>query len=318
MPQRSTSSGSYRYGFNGKENDNEVKGAGNQQDYGMRIYEPRLGKFLSVDPITKDYPELTPYQFASNSPIFGIDLDGTELIGNNWIYDIWLDWKFGDPTGAKRFKSGAEKKIAIENGLMPYHNTNVPENTQNQLDHINNIDANRKLAAGTVQYTKFILQTWAEISLLFVPIESSGVRVTQPFNTPFKNSVVNETTELMFRVQGGGSKTRFIVDESAKKVSISGDDMLFVNFGQESRAIEFLAQRGDDAVILKMKIDKKFVDKIRAEAVPQREGRLYPGNPQVVDPSKAKDQFGLPKKYFEGLLKSIEEGSIEIIKKGNE
>ena len=23
----------YRYGFNGKENDNEVKGAGNQQDY---------------------------------------------------------------------------------------------------------------------------------------------------------------------------------------------------------------------------------------------------------------------------------------------
>ena len=33
----------YRYGFNGKENDNEVKGDGNQQDYGMRIYEPRHG-----------------------------------------------------------------------------------------------------------------------------------------------------------------------------------------------------------------------------------------------------------------------------------
>jgi hypothetical protein len=39
------SSGSYRYGFNGKENDNEVKGAGNQQDYGMRIYDPRWGSF---------------------------------------------------------------------------------------------------------------------------------------------------------------------------------------------------------------------------------------------------------------------------------
>lgn len=39
--------GIYRYGFNGKENDNEVKGEGNQQDYGMRIYDPRLGKFLS-------------------------------------------------------------------------------------------------------------------------------------------------------------------------------------------------------------------------------------------------------------------------------
>jgi RHS repeat-associated protein len=68
----------YRYGFNGKENDNEVKGEGNQQDYGMRIYDPRLGRFLSVDPITKQYPWLTPYQFASNRPIDGIDLDGKE------------------------------------------------------------------------------------------------------------------------------------------------------------------------------------------------------------------------------------------------
>jgi RHS repeat-associated protein len=78
MPQRSTSSGSYRYGFNGKENDNEVKGAGNQQDYGMRIYDPRLGRFLSVDPMTKEYPWLSTYQFAANSPISGIDLDGAE------------------------------------------------------------------------------------------------------------------------------------------------------------------------------------------------------------------------------------------------
>jgi len=31
-----------------------------------------------VDPLTKKYPELTPYQFASNRPIDGIDLDGLE------------------------------------------------------------------------------------------------------------------------------------------------------------------------------------------------------------------------------------------------
>ena len=75
--------GTYRYGFNGKENDNEVKGVGNQQDYGMRVYDPRIGKFLSVDPLTKKYPELTPYQYASNSPIFNIDLDGLENIAAN-------------------------------------------------------------------------------------------------------------------------------------------------------------------------------------------------------------------------------------------
>ena len=79
MPGREFSSGGYRFGFNGKENDDEVKGvAGSQQDYGMRIYDARLGRFLSVDPIANDYPQLTPYQFASNTPIRAIDLDGLE------------------------------------------------------------------------------------------------------------------------------------------------------------------------------------------------------------------------------------------------
>jgi RHS repeat-associated protein len=68
----------YRYGFNGKENDNEVKGEGDQQDYGMRVYDPRLGRFLSVDPLTKKFPWLTSYQYASNSPIWAIDIDGLE------------------------------------------------------------------------------------------------------------------------------------------------------------------------------------------------------------------------------------------------
>ncbi len=68
----------YRYGFNGKENDDEVKGEGNEQDYGMRIYDTRLGRFLSVDPMYRKYPELTPYQFAGNTPIQAIDVDGLE------------------------------------------------------------------------------------------------------------------------------------------------------------------------------------------------------------------------------------------------
>lgn len=68
----------YRYGFNGKENDNEVKGDGNQQDYGMRIYDPRIGRFLSVDPLNKQYPWNSTYAFAEDNPIKYIDLDGLE------------------------------------------------------------------------------------------------------------------------------------------------------------------------------------------------------------------------------------------------
>ncbi len=76
---RQYNSGTYRYGFNGKENDNDVKGVvGSQQDYGLRIYDSRLGKFLSVDPLAKDYPWNSAYAFAENGPIENIDLDGGE------------------------------------------------------------------------------------------------------------------------------------------------------------------------------------------------------------------------------------------------
>ncbi len=68
----------YRFGFNGKHKDNEVKGTGNNYDYGMRMYDSRLGRPLSVDPLQKSYPNLTPYQFFSNNPIMNIDLDGLE------------------------------------------------------------------------------------------------------------------------------------------------------------------------------------------------------------------------------------------------
>jgi RHS repeat-associated protein len=79
-PNRTVSSSAgYRYGFNGKELDKSNEfGTANVYDYGFRIYNPSIGRFLSVDPLTRSYPELTPYQFASNTPIKAIDLDGLE------------------------------------------------------------------------------------------------------------------------------------------------------------------------------------------------------------------------------------------------
>ncbi len=52
----------------------------------MRIYDPRVGRFLSVDPIAKEYPWYTPYQFAGNKPILSIDLDGLEEVETTWWF----------------------------------------------------------------------------------------------------------------------------------------------------------------------------------------------------------------------------------------
>ncbi len=71
-------SSNYRYGFNGMEKDNEAKGPGNSLDFGARIYDSRLGRWLSVDPLF-DHPKNishSPYIFGVNSPIIIIDKDG--------------------------------------------------------------------------------------------------------------------------------------------------------------------------------------------------------------------------------------------------
>jgi RHS repeat-associated protein len=74
---RTFASESYRYGFNGKEKDDEVKGVtGSSYDFGSRIYDPRVGRFLSVDPLVNNFPSLSPYQYANNSPIYFVDEDG--------------------------------------------------------------------------------------------------------------------------------------------------------------------------------------------------------------------------------------------------
>jgi RHS repeat-associated protein len=66
----------YKYGFNGKEKDDEVYGGGNEYDFGARIYDSRLSRFLSTDPMEGMFPWQSPYVFADNSPIALIDLLG--------------------------------------------------------------------------------------------------------------------------------------------------------------------------------------------------------------------------------------------------
>jgi len=62
------------------------------QDYGFRLYNPAIAKFLSVDPLAPEYPELTPYQFASNTPIWAIDLDGLEAFFIHGTYSDETRW----------------------------------------------------------------------------------------------------------------------------------------------------------------------------------------------------------------------------------
>ena len=104
----------YKWGFNGKENDREVLSGGRFQDYGFRAYRPDLGRFFAVDPLKGDYPELTTYQFASNTPIQAIDLDGLEA---------WMT-RDGKPSSVN---GPLNKEYADKNGLVPFASSKPPE-----------------------------------------------------------------------------------------------------------------------------------------------------------------------------------------------
>src|ERR1039458_10668994 len=82
MPGRSytVTGATYRFGFNGKEKDNEPYGEGDEYDFGARMYDSRLGRWFSCDPFQDIYPAYTPYGFALNSPIQAIDVGGNLVI----------------------------------------------------------------------------------------------------------------------------------------------------------------------------------------------------------------------------------------------
>jgi RHS repeat-associated protein len=58
------------------EKDNELKANNNSYDFGARIYDNRLGRFMSVDSEYSKFPENSTYLYASNNPIIYIDVDG--------------------------------------------------------------------------------------------------------------------------------------------------------------------------------------------------------------------------------------------------
>lgn len=136
MPGRKyQSSTGYRYGFNGKENDKETVSTGDgTQDYGFRIYNPSLGRFFSTDPLSKSYPMLTPYQFASNTPIQATDLDGLEA---NYINIVQVS------SGQEHYKDGYVYKGPDERTEYTVGTTKLKgPNARDNFNQVNEININ--------------------------------------------------------------------------------------------------------------------------------------------------------------------------------
>lgn len=82
MPGRTFNSSEYRFGFNGMEKDDEIKGSGNHYTTEFRQYDPRLGRWFSIDPLFSDFPWQSPYVAFDNNPVLLNDPKGLSAEGD--------------------------------------------------------------------------------------------------------------------------------------------------------------------------------------------------------------------------------------------
>lgn len=121
----------------------------------------------------------------------------------------------------------------------------------------------------------------------------------------------------VFRVEGSINE-RISIGRNGEVVIQSEKNTLFVNFGDEKRAEEFLAKRLsqgiNDAKIKSFEVSESFLNKIKSEAVLESEASKFPNRPILVDITKAENQFGLRPEQIKGLKNEIIKNSGKIIK----
>ncbi|MFW6302924.1 MAG: RHS repeat domain-containing protein [Bacteroidales bacterium] len=123
MPLKSRALQTYRCGFNGMEKDPEITGQqGSHLDFGARIYDSRIGRWLALDPLAAKFPDYSPYNFTLNSPILFVDPDGEEpvkeFVGTSSDFSAILN---NSPRRVGRFKGEAASNYLLSLGNTKFN-----------------------------------------------------------------------------------------------------------------------------------------------------------------------------------------------------
>lgn len=164
MGGREFGGGDYNYGFNGQIKIDEVNGSENSIEFKFRIHNTRLGRFLSVDPLSKEYQWNSTFAFAENSPIKFIDLEGKERL----------------PAELKSDNSGYTTAI-----------DNTYQNTLTKVDAVNNWSfVNKAPDPGVIK--QFVPNLWGVVKEKINNPSSNLITGTGKFVLRFGYNVVND------------------------------------------------------------------------------------------------------------------------------
>ncbi len=172
------------YKYNGKELDR--KNGLDWYDYGARMYDAAIGRFMKADRFSEKYVFLSPYQYGANNPVNNIDINGDSLALNN--------------------TSAAQAMVAIYNGLQ--NGTNINMKFNNGVLDPTSIEKQAKTTSD------FFLQDLYEIAINEKTIELSiansnsymrdGKKINEDFIAPYDYNT-NEHPESEKALQSIGA-----------------------------------------------------------------------------------------------------------------
>jgi RHS repeat-associated protein len=131
VPNRFESIEDYKYGYQGSEKDDEVKGEGNSYTTHFRMLDPRLGRWMSIDPKRTAFE--TPYSSMRNNPILYNDKKGDTI-----RYYGSVDWQNQYKGHIAMLRTSGSKKVRdLVNFLMTCkYDVNLTETGYNGSEYM--------------------------------------------------------------------------------------------------------------------------------------------------------------------------------------
>lgn len=233
----------YRYGVQRQERDDELRGVGNSLNFEYRNYDPRLCRFISVDPLEKKYPHNSPYAFSENVVIDHIELEGLEKANL-------------DGTPAKEPKSKKqeeeEKHFGINpGGLKPASDSKEKSNKKSNLEP-------KSTNSNNTNITVKSQRTLGQATVGTINGEASATSIITKGETGFEQTMDAKTLETRSVGYTTSSGTKVSFSKSGD-IKVSGE---FFKSGStnDGRLILEYSLGGNTKGNLTLKIDTKQIN----------------------------------------------------------